>query len=268
MMSTPVKIIQLSDLHQFADPAQTLMGMNPDQSLRAVLTQLQSIIPMADMLLLTGDLAQDKQPATYSRIAQLIDTYSIPTYWLAGNHDQPATVIAHYLTGNHLFEDKVITADHWRCILLNSQLPNAVPGYINETELAFLDTQLQQSTDQHCLVALHHQPVNIGSKWLDQLGLQNQSDFWRIIDKHPQVRAVIWGHVHQDYDGKRNHVQLFAAPSTWIQFSKNSDTFAVDPQHKPGCRWYDLYPDGRIVTGIIRATDFNYTPPDNATQGY
>ena len=58
----------------------------------------------------------------------------------------------------------------------------------------------------------------MGSRWLDTVGLANTEEFWRVIDSHAHVRAMVWGHVHQEYDGRRGDVRLFATPSTGAQF--------------------------------------------------
>src|SRR5580698_1669402 len=48
-------------------------------------------------------------------------------------------------------------------------------------------------------VCLHHHPVPMSSDWLDQIGLSNAAEFWSIVDAHRNVRAVLWGHVHQSF---------------------------------------------------------------------
>ncbi|NJR64597.1 MAG: 3',5'-cyclic-AMP phosphodiesterase, partial [Leptolyngbyaceae cyanobacterium CRU_2_3] len=41
-------------------------------------------------------------------------------------------------------------------------------------------------------------------------------------------------------------------PSTCVQFSPNSDEFAIDPEGQPGWRLLTLYPDGRYETVVQR----------------
>jgi Icc protein len=62
---------------------------------------------------------------------------------------------------------------------------------------------------------------------------------------------VVWGHVHQAFEQRRNEVLLLATPSTCLQFLPGSERFAVE-QIPPGYRWLDLYPDGSLKTGIER----------------
>jgi 3',5'-cyclic-AMP phosphodiesterase len=115
-------------------------------------------------------------------------------------------------------------------------------------ELARLDSALANSS-AHAMVCLHHHPIDMDSLWLDSIGLGNTEDFWRVIDSHSHVRAIAWGHVHQEYDGKRRNVRLFATPSTGAQFMPKSDRYAVDSR-PPAYRCFQLLPDGSINTEV------------------
>ena len=121
-------------------------------------------------------------------------------------------------------------------------------GRLTADELARLDDTLAGSPE-HAMVCLHHHPILMGSRWLDTVGLADPDEFWRIIDSHSHVRAVVWGHVHQVYDGRRNDVRLFATPSTGAQFLPGSDRYAVDTR-PPAYRHFNLHPGGRIDTAV------------------
>lgn len=136
----------------------------------------------------------------------------------------------------------------WQFIMLDSYDPGHVGGRLSAAELGRLDHSLASST-AHAFVCMHHHPVPMGSRWLDGIGLANADEFWRIIDAHPHVRAVVWGHVHQTYDGERNAVRLFGTPSTGAQFLPHSDRYAVDSR-PPAYRRFELHDDGRIFTEV------------------
>jgi Icc protein len=106
----------------------------------------------------------------------------------------------------------------------------------------------------------------MGSRWLDTMAVDNADEFFSIIDRHPQVRGILWGHVHQEFDTMRSDVRLMASPSTCIQFLPGSGNFAVDAA-APGYRWLSLYPDGRIETGILRLSEVPGSV-DLASAGY
>ena len=113
---------------------------------------------------------------------------------------------------------------------------------------------------------LHHQPVLVGSKWIDQYIVRNADAFFGVLDRFTNVKAVVWGHVHQDFSGKRKSVDLFATPSTCVQFKPLCDDFTVDTL-MPGYRWFDLKDDGTLTTGIERVTGKEYVI-DYKSAGY
>src|SRR5690554_7424546 len=49
---------------------------------------------------------------------------------------------------------------------------------------------LSEHSGLPAMVCLHHHPVDIGSDWMNQIGLKNREAFWQVIDKHPQVKVV------------------------------------------------------------------------------
>jgi len=245
-----IKVLQLSDTHLFANPAQAFLGINTERSLQEVLREAQAAHWPADLILLTGDLAQDGTHETYQRLRAHLTALDTPVYRLPGNHDDPAALDA-ILQGANVHTGSVLLCGHWQIILLNSVVPNHVEGYLGQTELAMLDQQLARHPERHALLCLHHPPVPVGSRWIDQLGLNNAADFFAVVDRHPQVRAVLCGHVHQETGLQRNGVWVLSAPSTCFQFRPGSDDFALDDQ-PPGYRWLVLHRDGSITTGIKR----------------
>ena len=76
-----------------------------------------------------------------------------------------------------------------------------------------------------------------------------------IVERYPQVRGLLWGHIHQTWDELREGLRLMATPSTCIQFAAQSEDFKVS-EEQPGYRWLRLHADGRLETGVERARDF------------
>jgi Icc protein len=106
----------------------------------------------------------------------------------------------------------------------------------------------------------------VGSVWIDQYVVRNADAFFQLIDDHPQVKLVAWGHVHQEFQQRRKGVTLVATPSTCVQFKPLCDDFTVDTQ-MPGYRWFELNSDGSFTTGIARVTNKQYVI-DYKSAGY
>jgi Icc protein len=137
----------------------------------------------------------------------------------------------------------------WHVISLNSAVPLQDGGHLSDRELARLRTELALHPKAPTLVALHHPPVELGSRWLDALGLSEADRFWAVLEQNPQVRGVVFGHGHQAYDSIRGSIRVLGAPATCAQFLPGSDDFAVDDR-PPGWRVLTLHPDGHLDTEV------------------
>jgi Icc protein len=244
-----LRVVQVTDPHLYADPSGCLLGLNTLESFDRILDTARTLSPL-DMILMTGDLVHDGSPIGYAHLRKRLATLQIPTYCLAGNHDQPAVMRSVV----HRGKVQVVTSAQskgWSLVFLNSTLPDSDGGHLSDQELESLASSLDAHRDKHTLVCLHHHPVPIGSAWLDTMALDNPERFFDVIDCHPQVRGILWGHIHQDFEAERKGVRLIASPSTCIQFAPGQDEFGVDPL-PPGFRWLALLPDGRIRTGVER----------------
>lgn len=257
----PLRLVQITDCHLGEYPGEELLGLNTDQSFHDVLPLLAAQSP--DLVVNTGDVSSHGHLGSYSRYQKLVDQVtSAPHAWIPGNHDDPDGMTAAMPGG---VRPRLIDAGPWQLILLSSHVPGHEHGDLAAAELAFLDQQLARDP-RPALVFLHHQPTPVGSAWIDQYTVRAHAAFLAIIDRQPQVKAVIWGHVHQDFDRMRGPVRLLASPSTCIQFLPDSDDFALDPA-MPGLRWFDLHADGRFDTGVQRIAHKDY-PIDFASKGY
>lgn len=253
MNQQPLRILQFTDTHLYAEEEGALLGINTQESLRAVLELAQRRHWPTDLVLATGDLTHDASAQAYGRFVQLLEPLGLPVYCLPGNHDE-ALALRRHLNSAQVQAPAQVLQEHWQLCLLDTALPGSEGGHLATHELERLQEQLQAHPDRHTLICLHHQPVLMGSAWLDSMAVDNADELFGVLDQHPQVRGILWGHVHQDFDQWRDDVRLLATPSTCIQFAPGSEDFALDDQ-PPGYRWLHLYPDGRIDTGVERLAE-------------
>ena len=250
-----LKILQITDAHLTDSDAGELLGVNTRDSLDAVLSEVNKLHSKPDYVLATGDLAQDASSGAYQHFKSKMSQFNCPVSWFSGNHDNRDVMRQVVGSGNEL--NKVVRIKGWQFILLDSLVVGKVHGYLASSELETLEGALKERPDLHTIVCLHHHPVSIQSAWLDNIGLHNRDAFFQIIDRYDNVKAILWGHIHQQIDEERKGVALYATPSTCIQFLPKSDGFAVD-NIAPGYRWLRLFPDGNIETSVVRANDFEF----------
>jgi Icc protein len=86
---------------------------------------------------------------------------------------------------------------------------------------------------------------------MDEIGLQNPSDLLEVCDRHPQIKLVLFGHIHQEFSHTRNGITYLGTPSTCIQFKPHTTKFTLD-EKAPGFRLITLRPDGTWETQIDR----------------
>ena len=253
-----VQLVQITDCHLGHLQGSKLLGMDTDHSLQAVVDLIKNERKQTDLILGTGDLSDQGANAAYGRLYQYFGQICDASFWLPGNHDSWQDMAADSGPNQQLSNE--IRVSNWQIIMLDSQVPGEASGELGSDQLALLDECLQRASGQglHTLICLHHHPVEIGSDWLDQQKVADADKMFAVIARHTTVRAILWGHVHQQIDWHREGVALLASPSTCVQFAPGQHKFKVDDL-SPGYRWLDLEPDGTIRTGVSRVQGVTFS---------
>jgi len=250
-LNQSIKLLQFSDTHLFADGDGRMKGVKTAVTLEAVVDLAKSVEHEVDYVLVTGDISQDCTPASYELAAEIFSRLGRPAYTLPGNHDEDIPLKQSPLMSGLFNAENHFLAGDWIVILLDSVIHGMIAGRLSHDELVRLDNLLKKHADKHALVCLHHNPVNMRPDREDPVMLKNPDDFFAVIDSHANVRAVIWGHVHQEHFEERRGVRLMACPSTCIQFKPTSTGVTIDEQ-TPGYRRIVLNADGSVTTKVMR----------------
>lgn len=269
-----ISILQLSDLHILAEPQDKMLGINTEHYFQACLEQAvrlrsrQPVRPSSrqvvrqssrqafdeqqhfDLILLTGDLAQDPCPASYRRILGSLEAYETPCVCLPGNHDD-YELMQQVFNTDRINCRKQVLLDNWQVISLNSQIPGKPGGRLSNEELGFLENCLTGKPEHHALVAVHHHCLETNSPWMDTMIIENRQALLAIAGKYPQVKVITTGHIHQVMDIKTASFRVFGVPSTCFQFVPGSTEFGVNDT-APGYRLIELYADGRVESEVVR----------------
>lgn len=245
-----VRLVQISDTHFGREPGFEFDGVNPRRSLACLIGQIRRQDPGVDALLATGDLSHDGSPESYIALRDALQPLETPVFCIPGNHDDPEAM-QRFLTGGWVVCPETVQLGDWHLLFLSTYLHGSQGGRLGSRRLAALDAGLRAQPQRHALVVMHHPPVPIGSAWMDAMGLEDGEDFFAVLDRHPQVRGVLWGHIHQQVETQRNGVRLLGAPSTCVQFKPGATRYERDDL-PPGHRRLILCYDGRILTQVVR----------------
>jgi Icc protein len=218
----PVVIAQFSDLHVMA-AGRNHYGVDAAAGLERCIAHLAALDRRPDLLVASGDLVDTGTPAEYARLRELLSRLPLPWCLMPGNHDRRAPLRQAFADHSYLGEDGCI---HYhrdvrglRIIALDSVIEGRDDGDLDEVQLQWLDALLSKQPQQPALVFLHHPPVATGFSRMDRIAVAAQSAerLGRIIAGHPQVRAVLCGHVHRSAQLAWHGTLLSVCPSTAFQ---------------------------------------------------
>jgi len=243
-------LLQFTDTHLLADPAATVRGVRTQASLEACLAHARRRHLPADLVAVTGDLVQD-DPAAYGILELLFDRVGAPVLLIPGNHDIPDE-LERRLSHEPFQVGGTRVLGHWAVVMLATWFAAAEDGegQLGAQELRRLEAELETHRERHVLVCLHHQPMPMEAAGLDALGLDDAEPFMAVIRRHPNVRAVAWGHAHQSLDVFRGGIRYLCTPSTCMQFKPRDPGFVRDDR-PPGYRVLDLHDDGGLATEVV-----------------
>ncbi|WP_100752096.1 3',5'-cyclic-AMP phosphodiesterase [Vibrio salilacus] len=264
--SSTIKLVQITDTHLFEPADGTLLSVKTLDSFNAVVAAVAAQEFSFDAILSTGDISQDHSAGSYQRFVEGIAPLNKTCFWLPGNHDFKPSMESVLPSCQIKQIEHVLLGEHWQMIMLDSQVVGVPHGRLSDQQLQLLEDKLAQYPQRHTLVLLHHHPLLVGSRWLDQHTLKDAENFWQVVGKYNNVKAVMCGHVHQDMNVVHQGVRVMATPSTCIQFKPNSDDFALDTL-SPGWRELELYCDGSLSTQVKRLAPGSFQP-DFTSAGY
>jgi Icc protein len=131
---------------------------------------------------------------------------------------------------------------------LDSSVTGKEGGVLINNQLKKIRKLIEINLHKNLIFCLHHQPIAMGF-WIDEIGLHNKDQFLSLILDKPNVKAVVWGHVHHESETTLGSIQFLSTPSTCYQFQENKQSVS---KNKPGYRKINLFKSGRLTTSVVR----------------
>jgi len=242
-------VLHLTDPHLFAEADGSLRGRVTFDSLQEVLGHIRRSAWNADLVQVTGDIVQDYTREAYLRFRDAMTALNKPVYCVPGNHDA-RSVMREVLGREPFYYCNSAEAGKWLIAGVDSCIEGHAAGHVEESELDRLDRLIADTPADHVMVCLHHPPVAVGSTWLDEVGLRNGEHFLQRVASSGKVRLVIFGHVHQAFEGGYKSMRILGTPSTCRQFALGSDSYSLD-DNPPAYRRIELHGSGRVDTELV-----------------
>lgn len=237
----PTRILQLSDLHLRAAPG-PVEGRDPDLRLRAVLEAYRAAGSNADLILLTGDLADDGSEAACRRLAAALEPLATPVLAVPGNHDTARAV-------RDTFGAAEAQAGPWRILGVESARPDQIHGTLDVPDVL---RRLDALGPGPTLIAMHHPPLTATRHpWFRCEGAE---ELLAALADRPRVKAIAAGHLHEAFELRSAAgLPVFGCPSTYKAFRHIDDELVDDESEATGARLLELHDDGTLRTSVLNA---------------
>jgi 3',5'-cyclic AMP phosphodiesterase CpdA len=227
-------IAQMTDTHIGFAGAEGSAELN-EERFRAVLARLVEGPNRPDMLILSGDITDRGDAASFERTAELLAGCPFPVWPMVGNHDSRDALFAAFpqVTGDDDFAHYVIEDKGLRIVLLDTFEDGRHSGAFCERRRAWLAARLDETPDTPTLIFMHHPPVASGIEWMDpgpnEPWVERFSD---AVRGRSQVLAIHCGHLHRPMTARFAGIPLGVAPS--VAPLLGLDLRPVDPDRPDG----------------------------------
>ena len=196
-------------------------GCDPVAALAAAVEAVQALRPRPDAVLVSGDLAEHADDGEYDQVRELLAPIDAPIHVLAGNHDDRAALRRHFDLPGVNGEPVQYAAElgQLRLVVLDTTRPGEDSGALDEERLSWLDAELESAPEAPTVLAMHHPPLITGIPVLDAIGLpaEDRMALSAVVERHPQVRRIVAGHMHRAISAVLAGRGVLAVPSTYMQ---------------------------------------------------
>ncbi len=259
---TTVRILQLTDLHVFKDPDMRLKGIPTRELLEDVVRHVSETGRTFDHVIVTGDHTHDELAESYGAVRQILAPWLNRLWQVPGNHDDRSvlrSVFGDRISG--VGQDRItfsFNAGRWLCLGIDTHVPGAVPGRIEADQIHWIRQQIQWGHPNRVALFMHHPPVDVGSLWMDPIGLSGKELLHELLNSESRIQLVCCGHVHHEFSSQVGNAKIFTTPATGLQFNPagRQGNFVAAP---PGYRVVELTDEG-FSTTVCRLPETRFSP--------
>ncbi|MER5933577.1 metallophosphoesterase [Streptomyces sp. NPDC002054] len=222
---------------------------------RAVMDHLDALPYDLDAVVVTGDIADHGLPAEYEQARELLNSRH-PVLVCPGNHDE-RSAFRRYLLGEPASTapvNRVHRTTAFVLALCDSSVPGKDEGFIEDDTLLWLEDVLTRTPGNvPVLLGFHHPPALLHSPYIDSLRQFEEHRLAALVDRFPNIAALICGHAHTAATTTFAGKPLVVAPGVvstlrlpWERYSHPADHVHLDLP--PALAFHVLDDAGRLTT--------------------
>lgn len=192
-------IAQISDTHILASTSDHPAAQLRADCLRRCVEDINRQKP--DGVIFTGDTVQHGQPEEYTRLRNILASLDAPLYIVPGNRDDKGAMRRAFgdvpFPGNGDFLHYTVEDYELRLVAIDSTAAAERKGVFCSERQSWLDAVLNEQPDRPTLLFIHHPPFDIGDHYIGGYRrAEEAAALENVVSDHPQVQAMLCGHVH------------------------------------------------------------------------
>ncbi|MFO7710094.1 MAG: phosphodiesterase [Desulfobacterales bacterium] len=274
----PMLIAQISDFHLKPEGVLAYDVADTTSTLTRAVQHINQLRPLPDVVLITGDLADEGAFESYELLRKILEALKPPFFIVPGNHDHKASLCKvfpeHiYLAGFSEPDGKkaiCYTIEYFplRLIGLDTVIPGEHGGGLDPGRLSWLERTLSQKPATPTVLFMHHPPFASGIGHMDREIFARREEFAAIIAKHPQVERLMCGHIHRAISRRFAGTTAVVCPGIGMQLvldlrEEAPSSFVLEPPALLLHLFTELWGEKALLThvGIIPDAPDQYGGP-------
>jgi 3',5'-cyclic-AMP phosphodiesterase len=241
-------IAQITDTHIRMPGRLAYRKVDTAAMLRPCVRALMALHPRPDLIVHTGDLVDFGEDAEYAHLREILTPLAIEIIAIPGNHDARDPMRRAFADHAHMprsgFLQFAVRRGPLRIVGLDTLVPGSGGGAVCPERLAWLEATLSAEPKAPTLILMHHPPFVTGIAHMDRLGLAGREGFAAIAERHPQIQAILCGHVHRAIHARVGGRAAMICPSPAHQVALDlteggPSAFRLEPPGFMLHRWHD-----------------------------
>ena len=249
-MTRPMKFIHVTDLH-LVEPFEDLWGLNPYQRFDACLTDIETWHGDAEFCVISGDLTERGEADAYRALRKRLESFSMPTFLMVGNHDDRAAFIKAFPEA-YLDARGFVQYEHHTngavFLFLDTLKGEGSAGAYCTGRREWLSQRMAAAGSAPVYIFMHHPPFDIEIPYMDRIKLEEPEAFEAALGDKSKVRHIFFGHVHRPVYVNWKGIPATALPALCHQVPLRRDSVASRFSDEPPMyAVVDLFEDRLVI---------------------
>jgi len=257
---TMVTFFQISDTHLVKPGHQLADVIDPAAQLQKILDRIVESGTRPAGLLLTGDLADRGDRQAYQLLRHMVwpvaENLGCPVLSIPGNHDDRLEFATEILRAAEPARrlDWVVEVSGVRIIALDSQVPGAQHGQLDQWQLDRVRQLLSTPAPHGSLLLLHHPPIPSPLPTMTSMALRDPERLAAAV-RGTDLRMIVCGHNHYAGAGALGGVPVWVGAASVYRGDTTPPHGIARSTAAGGFSRIDVFTDQAVASALPAAAE-------------